>query len=808
VHSIFRRRMSLTILPLMPILVAACSAAPHEDVRPTDESLVDTNKGAFGPASREDLAPLPVHGNFSQLDRHGALVDYVARYSSGPDTRALPLIAVDAPAIGSVESAWTTKLGGDAYQSTRALRLDVGDALAQANADVDPALLDGAGVSALFDLIHYLGGPAPTTEKHQQFVAYEPLRARWRSSDFVTSSFRRINLSYWDNHGAPAPLAEMRDRGARLYCASRHTRDVAGTGVMSMGEQIGFKSTVLGHEIDFLVVEPTVVLGAAKANTSRPGRFSIANDGAQSFEVPMKFGTRITPIRGIGLPGLPEIRYPTALVTADGEIGTAADFKVRDDGTWGPTKRYTTLAHGDTIASAYERVSAGDGAHFVLFSTGLLTVTLGINLDFDLGKPTALKDDRVLSTANLDSNFPRTTRTGFILPFAGRSYHDGAWQTKPRCGGEIDRCPPWDWQLQPYDAYFQTTAAAIGPMDTRAWEDDDHLVQTRSALTLTGTITGAAGIPRVGPFEVTADVVGGLKGTVGQSHVIRDALYAESADGSPMRGVTGLTVRPKTDASASLIDTTAAIHLSIDLGWFGTVTWDATLFTIPGTTLASYDSDTNGDWSENATLRIGTGSSAGDPTKNPDVHTHVPGGAELTSFGPGNDVDTCLSAPADTRPEPPPCSAQPATGSTPHANTCAYANVQSPNSACANIAATVAGIGATGGMATCWTQYLQLLCSPTSYQSPALVSHVLDDGTPATLVANMSALGQVQTTCVNAVVPNTGNKALDHAAAKAFIDSFFHLAVCDGSGRPLAPSEILGPSSDTSTTPTAAGTCH
>ena len=38
--------------------------------------------------------------------------------------------------------------------------------------------------------------------------------------------------------------------------------------------------------------------------------------------------------------------------------------------------------------------------------------------------------------------------------------------------------------------------------------------------------------------------------------------------------------------------------------------------------------------------------------------------------------------------------------------------------------------------------------------------------------------------------------------------SIAYLAVCDASGRPLVPSEIIGPSSDTSTTPTAAGTCH
>jgi hypothetical protein len=572
---------------------------------------------------------------------------------------------------------------------------------------------------------------------------------------------------------------------------------------MSMGEQIGFKTSILGHEIDFMVVEPTVVLGSPVANERHSMR--VLFDGAQSFEVPMKFGARITPIRGLGLPGLSEMRYPVALASVDGEVGTLADQRTRGDGSFGYSKEYTTLAHGDTISSAWENISTTRNAAVVLFSTGLLTVDFQMSVGFDLGRPKP-RDDRALSQVNLWSDFPRISRTGKIFDYSGRTYHDGAWQRPDPCR-EIG-CAAWDWQLQPVNPYFQTTAAAIGPMNTRALQDDDHVLETRTALTLNGQIHGVLGFDRLGPFGLGLDITGGISGTVGQSHVVRDALYAESAAGSAMRGASGLTVRPKTDASVGLLDTKATLKLYLDLPWpIGTVEWDADLFTIPGVTLANYDSEKTDDWGEGATVRIGTGSNASDPTMSPDVHTHLPGGSEIASFGPGHDVASCLTQPPDDHTDPPLCTPAPPTGGPPRANTCLYQIVQTPVAVCSDIAGAVARTGASGDKAACWSKLFQLLCTPTSYEDPALLSHVLDDGTLQTLESNMSSLADVESTCVNAFVPITGDHDTDNAAAKAFVNSFFQMALCDASGRPLRPDEILGPASDTSTKPTAPGTC-
>jgi hypothetical protein len=325
-------------------------------------------------------------------------------------------------------------------------------------------------------------------------------------------------------------------------------------------------------------------------------------------------------------------------------------------------------------------------------------------------------------------------------------------------------------------------------------------------MTMTAKVKGQLGVPSLGPFSLSLDVDGGITGTVGQSHVLRDALFAD-ATGGPMRGATGLTVRPRTDGSAGLTETTATLHLSIDL-WFGSLTWDLRIFTIPGATLASYDSDNDHTWGEGSTLRIGTGSSAGDPMKNPDAWTHVPGQDEVPSFGPGADVDACLAEPPDTRPSPPPCKPTSTPDTPPTANLCAYAYVQLPDLACMDIAATVRAMGVTGDMAQCWTQYLTFLCTPTSFRGDGVVSHIMDDAV-RDLTTNWTQYGGVVNTCVSAAVPKTGDDAADAASAKAFVSSFFLMSLCDASGRPIDGSGILGPVGDPSKapTPTPPGTC-
>ncbi len=835
-HSIDRRgaralRAPLTILPLL--VAAACGGAGDERVADHADDIVDPGSPAYGPSSAGDLGPLPVHGWFPQRDGTGVDLGYNAQYSNGQDLVAAPTGDVFVADLASVGAAWRTKLAGDAYQSTPALRQDVDDALAKMRTDVDLSVLDAGGVTALFDFITALGGPPAVAQKHNSFLGYAPIRARWRSRELKSGGSGRFAFSYWKKDPAPHELDELRDRGARVYCAARRARDQQGDNVASMGEQVGFKTSILGREIDFLVVEPTVVLDAASAYTSRPGRFSQRSDGGQAFEVPMKFGTRITPIRGVGLPGLPEMRYPVALTMADGEVTTRADRKPTNTGNTF-TKEYTTAAHGDAIATAFEQITAGEGARVILFTTGWLTVDLGLQLDFDLGRPVtndaelakARWDERLLKTDGLDLGFPGTpgftgtaafpirTRSGSAQWYGPRRIHDGAWLLKPACGTEFHPCPPWDWSvLEPDGAMnsdFQTKAAAIGPMETRVWQDDDHEVQTRTAMTLTGSVGGHLGIRNIGPFSIALDVVGKLSGTVGQTHVVRDAAWAEGPWGGPMRAVSGVTVRPRTDASVNLLDTTADLHLSIYLGWFGTVTWDAHLFTIPGTNLASYDSDSDHAFKEDATLRIGAGSSVGaDKRRAPDVSLHLPGPTEVASFTGGNDVDSCLAEPPDTRRTPDTCKAKPTDGAPVRANLCAYTFAQLPPGLCADIPRAVAALGASGDMATCWSQYLSFLCEPTSYFAGGILSHIVDDGDMAHLTANLTKLAEVERTCVNAAVPNTGDKAVDHAAAKVFMDSFFKLAVCDASGQPIGDAGLITSVGDPSKTPTptAAGTC-
>jgi hypothetical protein len=82
------------------------------------------------------------------------------------------------------------------------------------------------------------------------------------------------------------------------------------------GGRVGFGVSILGQQIDFMVIEPSV--GAQPSSqVLAPG------DGAQAFTIPLLLGTRITPIRGL-LPPLDEARVPVTFTTADTEVRTRA----------------------------------------------------------------------------------------------------------------------------------------------------------------------------------------------------------------------------------------------------------------------------------------------------------------------------------------------------------------------------------------------------------------------------------------------------------------------------------------------------
>jgi len=276
-----------------------------------------------------------------------------------------------------------------------------------------------------------------------QFYGYPPVRGQWVRTHYQVGD----NVTYAD----PPQLQEMRERGARLYCAAR-TANKAQTGhTVTMGSQAIASVNIRGNQIDLLVVEPTVEIGGPTM------QMGTSFDGAQAFEVPFQFGTILTPIRGLGLPGLPEIRYPVALTTGDTEAITDAEWEQYPSiiQQWD-----VTASHADTIRSAGMNVTATKTV--TLLSLYLLNLELNTTLTFGVGTPST-QNARLLE-GNL-IGLPEATRTGTIDSSLGVTYNDGPWWT---CWGT--GCT----SVLPSSAPWSLPEPSTGPASTRAWQDDDH----------------------------------------------------------------------------------------------------------------------------------------------------------------------------------------------------------------------------------------------------------------------------------------------------------------------------------------------
>ena len=167
-------------------------------------------------------------------------------------------------------------------------------AASQANADTIGAMNTNSTLNTVLqDAFNYYFGagtvtiPPPTA----QFSGYPPVRGQWERS-FQNLFGGPPNLTFTD----PPQLSELRERGARLYCAARTAnKQQSATHTVTMGSQSVASVNVLGNQIDLLVLEPTVELGSPQR------QLGAANDGAQAFEIPLQLGAIIFPIRGLAL---------------------------------------------------------------------------------------------------------------------------------------------------------------------------------------------------------------------------------------------------------------------------------------------------------------------------------------------------------------------------------------------------------------------------------------------------------------------------------------------------------------------------
>ena len=440
--------------------------------------------------------------------------------------------------------------------------------------------LDPATIGDVFHLFETLGeyqpGATATVAAPKTptsfFFGYRPVRARWlraggglppariscsRRSTTPTRTTPRSTTCASGRRGSTAPPAAPRWSRGPAHLARRARR---------------LPRDVLGQAIDFLVVlEPTLALDG-------PQRFTgAAGDLTRAFTVPFLFGTRVTPIRGLGLPGFGEIRAPLELVSGDTEATTVAEKRPVFTG-WAVqcppcrvvpklptfhTKDYQTVTHVDAISSV---VFAGDNAlhvdaEFTLFTLGPVRIFGTLALGFEVGA-FETRDDRVLA------GFPSPpAREGFLLenPLGGVRYHDGPWL--------VARRPYLHWQVQPEGAtdpfWTRPILPILGTADIRAVTNDDHLAETSTALGSEPRPRRPAG-RQVGALRVILTVHGKVTGDVAQRFVLRDALMAqdplEPGFLPRMRPITAVSIRPRQTADVTFDGLTATLKFLLDLG--------------------------------------------------------------------------------------------------------------------------------------------------------------------------------------------------------------------------------------------------
>lgn len=787
-------------LSLSPLFFSACGepgGAQFPDsaaVATEAAALVSSTSPYAGTAVEGTLPPLNLRGILESPPR-GVLIDengvYEGTFSNGVDLNA-PLLTSDRAAFRaacmSIPSAVAPALG---------THLD--SALAASEVDLDR--LDGGVVRAAFARLAATVTEPAGAGPQKTFTGYTPARARWLKGG-------TNRLGGWDSYPDPNHFNELRQRGARLYCAAREARMRMGAASLTMGEQTAFSVNILGKRIEFLAVEPTVTLGDPEAFGTA------ASDGAQVFKIPLLMGTRITPIRGLGLPSLGEIRNPVVLITGDSEVETLSSA-----GTFLGRKIYRqhhhSLLHLDSAATTEQSINADKSVP--LFQLGPLKVDLTLNLKLDIGKT---ERDNSRLWQGVPVGWPSVARVGWASTNAlsKRQYHDGPWEPP---APEPDR-GTLDSRFQYHEisyGYFSGAASlalspsppfnrSADPFTVRALQDDDHSLSTRTAITLNAGLRGSF-LAEIGPFEAGLSVTGRLGGALGMRHLLRDSLYIQ--DNTP---VAGLTVRPRIEADGWVDPLRAALTLRINLGIFGVINLDQVLFEVPRIALAHFDTDTTRSFGESSTLRIGTGSRQGNPMLAPDVSSHLPGGTEHASI-PGG-VGACL---ADTRPYPteaPPCSPTVDSGSLPQVQLCMFirpplpldggGGFALPENVCSDIDGYATSLRLSTEGTECLRAAFQFQCASPSMQQTwhgdSVVSRVIN----LTDVTQMRQLGEIMNRCARGFVSTVGSPASIQLRAQDFFRGFYGAGACDASARLLTGAEVM--SAEMGRTTRGPGTCH
>jgi hypothetical protein len=797
-----------------------------------------------GKGFKESGIPIPI----PSLNVHGVTASAPATagdpksihegvFSNGFDLSQKPLPgdpSVGLPCSDPANSfcSWILAHTSTPHASTPDYPMVLGQAISDAKGELSK-LNPGVLKDALQILKTLAGGDssnvrfAADNQPISRFVGYAPDLGRWlKEQDF---HFIGGILPYSD----PLVMANLRERGARLYCAAREAQNNhQNANTKSMGKLTAFSVKLFGKDIDFLTIEPTLVIDGPQPYLGGDPRCPIdptqncsggsPNDGAQSFMVPFLIGTQITPVSL--LPSLPEIQVPVVMISGDSEIVTpASDRDV--------SKTYQTVTHTDAILSS--EVTGAAASTTLLYTLGPVQIFMDLGMGYGVGQLFSNESigtpDTSLATLNVppppgmvnplpndrvldNSPFGLAARSGGFDGFAD----DSAWRAP--AGFTADTSANQSIATEPNNnppiAPLHFTLQPFNPFLVRALQADDRLVWNSTTLGLQGGVHGE--LPThfdigFGGFSGSIDAVvsagGKVQADAAMRHTLRDAALFIPQDAPPPAGepISAVTIVPSVSADAKL-DLNVGLRLTAVIDVFG-FKREVTIFDAPilDTGLITIDHYDSGPWPEENRFRLGTGSTSGDPLKAPLVSSHFPNGGLFASFPAGNDVDSCLANPASNTPPPPPCAPQPPAVTTPPSGQmCVYAG-GSPNApplplnVCSNIegyVGTALPPPATDAQRQCLIQKFRFLCQPVSqtqnFQGAEVVSHIFNPEDQN----EMTEIHNIVQQCVQA-----NPKRSPDAVAR----SLFSFGVCTGTATLLTSSQVASGAGSPVVNP---GTCH
>lgn len=803
-------------------LVAACQTAvesrsgqPDEvDTASTEQPLVVAAAPYRNNSPWSIVPDLGVRGSAPSADplATDAWSIHEATFSNGRDANA--------PGAASPADWYPRAAGLDwaQFESAPAFIGDLDAAIAAA-APVLGELTDLTGLATVLNSfplpIH--ADPLPPTDG---FHGWAPVQARWLRSQYaVTSSTGAMTQQVYAD---PAFGGEIRERGARLYCAARRAQfeQAARPSSITMGRQVALALSVLGHEIDLGVIEPTFTLDGARRFTGDG-----AADGAQAFAIPMLLGASLTPIDGVGLPGFGELRYPLVLIAGDTEVASAVAPTTLHTGDWTicnpffgcrTTPTYSSVSPSDYLTITHAGAALGRSAQltvtvpdtpiftlgvFTLFVNGSGTLTIGG------GGPAAPVADHLL--AGVPVGWPVPPRAGglSVSPWSPLyRYDDEPWSPTFDVDAPLGGTPTFALPMAGGGATFGTS----DPMLMRALADDDHHVAASTSVDLHVGGGGSVGFNLgIAAFTVTGS--GEVHVGFGQDTRVRDGALDLMGNGSgyPM---TALTVAPSTSATVGAsFAVTLHVHIPLVID-----TIDETLTIVSTSTDTAWGSS---PWPEANRALIATGSQYGDPTYQPWAVSHLPS----SSTPPGSptyptfnsfdqDVRTCLADTTMYPPVPPGCPPA-AHGTTPHGNLCVFSGsrpfdgwigngaASSWAGACSDIPSHVDAIlpGATAAQKQCYRDVVSALCLPASreqdWHGQHGISRIID------MVNPNIALDALADHCASAFVP---------VSAATTFNRIFEFGACDDTARMLEPGDVITatPTPPGTPSPVTPGTCH